>query len=258
MNGFCPLASGSKGNALFLGTKKSKILIDAGIGYKDLIERLSKIGEDLETIDAILITHDHSDHIDGLKTILAKVDLPIFANLETAKGICLSLNIMPHFKIFSTNEPFEFKDLTIFPFTIQHDTLDPVGFVIKHENFKLGICTDLGLASSFVKNSLMGCDYLYLESNHDVDMLFASKRPQHLKKRIMGRQGHLSNKECANLLESILHPNLKEIYLAHISSECNNSDLAKKLIQDLLAQKNLKINVSIAFQDKISNSTFFE
>lgn len=255
---FCPLASGSKGNAVYLSSEKSKILIDAGIGYKELISRLEQINVDINEIDAILITHEHLDHIEGLKTIIPKLDIPVFANSETARGIYESLQLLPSFKIFTTDEAFEFKDLLIYPFSIQHDTLDPVGFIIKTMGLKIGFCTDLGFVTTLVKKNLEKCDYLYLEANHDLNMLYASRRPEALKKRISGRQGHLSNKECVTLLEAILHPELKHIFLAHLSSECNSFDLVEKTIKEFVKNKNSKALVSLAYQDKISDLIHFK
>lgn len=250
---FCPLSSGSKGNSVFFGSQKTKILIDAGIGFKELSSRLEQINVRLSEIEAILITHEHFDHIDGLKTIIQKLDIPVFANSETARGIYENLKVLPSFKIFTTGETFEFKDLLIHPFSIQHDTLDPVGFTIKTSGLKVGFCTDLGFATSLVKKNLEGCDFLYLEANHDLNMLYSSRRPEILKKRISGRQGHLSNKEALSLLEAILHPKLKHVFLAHLSQECNSEELVQKLFQEYLISKNIKARVSIAYQDKVSD-----
>ena len=258
MNLFCPLASGSKGNAIYFATDKTKLLIDIGIRYKELLLRLNEINVDINDIDAILITHEHIDHIEGLKTLVGKVDIPVFTNSETAKGIYSNLQVLPRFRIFSTDESFNFNDLVIHPFSIQHDTLDPVAFVIASETFKIGICTDLGLVTSLVKNNLKECDYLYIEANHDEGMLYASKRPLYLKKRISGRQGHLSNKECISLLETILHPKLKHIYLAHQSMDCNNKDMAKKIVEDFLIKNNSEAKVSITYQEKISECITFK
>jgi phosphoribosyl 1,2-cyclic phosphodiesterase len=257
MIGFCPLASGSRGNSLYLGTKKTKILIDVGLSYKEISARLEKIGVKMDEISAILITHEHLDHIEGLKTLVGKKEIPVLTNSETAKGICKSLQINPKFKIFSTDETFEYEDLVIHPFSIQHDTLDPVAFVIQTEQIKIGICTDLGLVTSLVKMNLQGCDYLYIEANHDVNTLFSSKRPEALKKRISGRQGHLSNQEALHLIASVLHPDLKHIYLAHLSSECNNPELTKQIVEEFLKSKSSKAKISIAYQEQISDPLFF-
>ena len=133
MKGFCPLASGSKGNCLYFGSDEVKILIDAGLSLKATQSKLSEIGVSMEEIDAILITHEHGDHIAGLKPMISKYSIPVFANQETAKGILDSVDLKLRFKIFSTGEPFEFRDLEVLPFSIPHDTLDPVAFTIKTE-----------------------------------------------------------------------------------------------------------------------------
>lgn len=257
MLGFCPLASGSKGNALYLGTKKSKILIDAGLPTKVLQKRLADIGVRLEEIDGICITHEHSDHIRGLEALAEKWKIPIFANSDTAQAICSTLGIIPKFKIFTTGETFEFGDIEIHPFSIQHDAIDPVGFAIKAEDSKIGVCADLGFVTTLVAKELQGCDYLYIESNHQVSMVHSSSRPEMLKQRILSRQGHLSNEQCAGLIELIYHPGLKHIHLAHLSSECNAPELALKIVREKLAALNAATEVSIALQDAISNPVYF-
>ncbi len=258
MIGFCPLASGSKGNALYLGTDKTKILIDAGLSGKQIRERLLQIGVALEEIDAILITHEHGDHIEGLKILSAKMGISVFANMETAKGIYQSLHFLPTFKIFSTNESFSFRDLTIFPFSVQHDTPDPVGFVIEACGKKIGICSDLGFVTSLLKKNLSGLDYLYIEANHEPSMVMASNRSSLHKQRVLGRQGHLSNEESAELIASVWHPKLKHVYLAHLSQECNSEIVAKKRVEELLHQHALPVKISIAYQEKISDRIRFD
>ena len=177
MKGFCPLASGSKGNCIYVGTDKTKILIDAGLSARAISERLSEIHVSLDEIDAILITHEHTDHIRGLEQLACRRSIPVFANSDTARGIYEVLGICPTFKIFSTGEPFEFQDLEIHPFSIQHDTFDPVAFTIKVDGLKLGFCADLGFATTLVKSALKNCDYLYIEANHQPSMVHASPRP---------------------------------------------------------------------------------
>ncbi|MFA5250518.1 MAG: MBL fold metallo-hydrolase [Parachlamydiales bacterium] len=252
MTGFCPLASGSKGNAIYLGTEKTKILIDAGLSFKELSGRLLKIGESIDAIRAILITHEHMDHIEALKMIAEKKHIPVFCNAETAKGIYRTLKVLPDFQIFSSNESFAFHDLTVLPFSIQHDTLDPVGFVVRYKHLKLGFCTDLGLATTGVQKQLAGCHYLYLEANHDLGQLAASPRPESLKKRIASRQGHLSNDEAFRLLGLLLHPGLKHIFLAHLSQECNSRMLLEEKLRAFLQEKNSPASFEVAWQEKIS------
>jgi phosphoribosyl 1,2-cyclic phosphodiesterase len=247
---FCPLASGSKGNCLYLRSEKTRILIDAGLSAKATAERLATLGVKLEDIQAILITHDHADHIKGVATLAGRLGIPVFANSDTARGI-LEANggVLLPFKIFSTGETFTFADLEIHPFTVQHDTLDPVAFTIKTGNTKLGICTDLGCVTTLVRSQLQECDYLFVEANHQPSMVHACNRPAIYKQRVLSRQGHLSNEECADLVASILHNKLKHVYLAHLSSECNNPDLALMIVQEKLKSLGASVDVTIALQN---------
>jgi phosphoribosyl 1,2-cyclic phosphodiesterase len=254
VTGFCPLASGSKGNAIFIGTPKTKILIDAGISCKQIEVRLQRIGVSLRDIDAIFITHEHMDHIQGLKGIEKKYAIPVIANIQTAKGIYQQLHVMPTFYVFTTDETFSYVDIEVHPFTIQHDTLDPIAFVLKACQKKIGICTDLGFVSSHVVKNLEGCHLLYLEANHQEEMLMASPRPLAQKQRVLGRQGHLSNQECADLLSTLYHPQLEKLYLAHLSQECNAEDRALEIIKKKLPSS---LSISIALQDSISDFTSF-
>lgn len=257
MIGFCPLASGSKGNCIYLGTERTKILIDAGISCRLIQQRLEKIDVALEDIDAILVTHEHTDHIKAIQTLSSHYNIPVFANSDTAKAIYEAIRESPKFKIFSTGETFEFGDMEIHPFSVQHDALDPVAFTIRYEHLKMGFCTDLGFATSLVASQLMECDYLYLEANHEPSMVHSSARPDLFKKRVLGRQGHLSNQECGDLIVKVLNDKLKRIYLAHLSEECNTAELAIKIIQEKLRACNEEIELSIAFQDEISRPTYF-
>lgn len=258
MIGFCPLASGSKGNCIYLGTSNAKILIDAGISTKAIRNKLQEIEVKVEEIDAILITHEHSDHIAGLKGLAYKLGIPVLANHETAKGIVETFHDCPKFKIFTTGETFEFGDLEIHPFSIQHDTLDPVAFTIKCEGHKLGFCTDLGFVTSLVQHQLKDCNYLYLEANHQPSMVHASPRPMVYKQRVLGRTGHLSNEACGMLLSQIAHADLKHVHLAHLSSECNNPEVALQVISELLANHGIRLDMTVAPQDKISRAVYFQ
>ncbi len=257
MKGFCPLASGSKGNCIYFGTPTTKILIDAGISAKLIRERLKTIGVSIEEIDAVLITHEHTDHIQALDVLGCRMGIPIFANSDTAKAIYAVLDECPKFKIFSTGETFEFGDLEIHPFSVQHDAIDPVGFTIRTGGLKFGFCTDLGFVTTLVSSQLQGCDYLYIEANHEPSMVHASARPKIYKQRVLSRQGHLSNGECAKLIELIHHRDLKHIHLAHLSSECNAPELALKTIIEKLQSLQGTTEVSIAYQEMISKPIVF-
>jgi phosphoribosyl 1,2-cyclic phosphodiesterase len=257
MKGFCPLASGSKGNCIFVGTDNTRILIDAGISRRALLARLAEFNIELSTIDAILVTHEHTDHILGLNTLALKEGIPVLSNAETAKGIVSYLGDCPKFKIFSTGETFEFGDLEIHPFSIQHDTLDPVAFTIKTCGLKLGFCADLGFATTLVANHLQECDYLYLEANHEPDLVHASKRPMIYKQRVLGRCGHLSNGACADLLEKVCHASLKHVHLAHLSSECNTHELALQTIGDRLQRLGAATEYCVAPQERNARPIYF-
>ncbi|MBF5059900.1 MBL fold metallo-hydrolase [Candidatus Neptunochlamydia vexilliferae] len=250
MKRFCPLASGSKGNSLYISNGETQLLIDVGISFKALSEKLGEIDVDMGEIDAILVTHEHGDHIRGVERTAQKLDIPIFANSETAKATLKEMKSRPRFKIFSTGESFEYGGMEIHPFSIQHDTLDPVAFTIEMEGTKFGICADLGFVTTLVKARLVECDYLYLEANHEPSMVYACNRPPVYKQRVLGRQGHLSNDACAELLQEIDHPGLKHVYLAHLSSECNNPELALKKVREKVERE---LSLSIAYQEKISH-----
>lgn len=247
---FCPLASGSKGNALFVQYGDTKLLIDAGISFKALSEKLGEIDVDIGEIDAILVTHEHGDHIRGLERAALTLGIPVFANSETAKAALGEMRDRPRFKIFSTGESFEYGEMEIHPFSVQHDTLDPVAFTFRMGRLKLGVCADLGFVTTLVKAQLLECDYLYIEANHEPSMVYACNRPMVYKQRVLGRQGHLSNDSCAELLREIDHSGLKHVYLAHLSSECNNPDLALQRVRERIERD---LSLSIAYQDKVSS-----
>jgi len=258
MIGFCPLASGSKGNCIYLGTKNTKILIDAGLSGKAIKNKLSEIGVDIADIDAVLITHDHTDHIQGLRVLAYRLGIPVLANVGTATGIVERFNDTAQFKLFTTGETFEFGDIEIHPFTIQHDTADPVAFVMKFDGLKLGFCTDLGFVTSLVKNKLQGCDYLYIEANHQPSMVHSSPRPMIYKQRVLGRSGHLSNEACGQLLAEVAEDNLKQVYLAHLSQECNSPEVALETVKEQLKGTPYTPKLSIAWQDVVSEPVTFE
>jgi phosphoribosyl 1,2-cyclic phosphodiesterase len=234
MYGFCPLASGSKGNAIFIGTRETRILLDAGLTAAQLCQRLEQIGIAPDTLDALIISHEHIDHIRGLAVFAKRYKLPVLANSETARAIIEEGGEGLRFKIFATGEPFVLGDLEIKPFSVPHDTLDPVAFTVRHQQYKAAFCTDLGHATSLVKSELEKSHYLYLEANHEPSMVHASSRPAVYKQRVLGRQGHLSNHDAAALLAAVRHPGLKAVYLAHLSSECNAPAKALEVITPTL------------------------
>lgn len=257
MYGFCPLASGSSGNLIYLGTKEVKLLVDCGLSFKNIKERLAKIHVGIDQIDALLVTHEHADHIKGLEMVVKKLGIPVFCNGDTAKAICQSITERPKFKIFCTGEEFSYADIKIHPFSIQHDTVDPVGFAFEFDQIKIGLCADLGFATKLVAMHLMDCDYLYLEANHDEEMVYACPRPLLYKQRVLSRQGHLSNKGAGDLLVDIYSKKLKHVYLAHLSSECNTPEVAIDTVQKILLRNNIEVPLSIAKPHEVSEAILF-
>ncbi len=257
MIGFCPLGSGSTGNSVYLGTENAKILIDCGISFKNIKERLADIQVGIDQIDAVLITHEHADHIKGLEMIVKKLGIPVFCNGDTAKALCQMIPERPKFKIFCTGEPFTYADIKIHPFSIQHDTVDPVAFTFEFSGMKIGVCTDLGFATKLVAMHLKECDYLYLEANHAEEMVHASSRPLLYKQRVLSRQGHLSNVAAGELLVEVYHDRLKHVYLAHLSSECNTEKEALTTVQGILAKSNLSVPLSVAKPHEVSQPILF-
>lgn len=258
MSFFCPLASGSKGNSLLLHSKQGNILFDAGISAKALSEKLESFSLSLDSIKAIVITHEHHDHIAGLKTLALRHSIPILANYATAEAIVESLGECPSFKIFTTGEQFEFLGMTFFPFSTLHDSIDPIGITVSVEGKKLGICTDLGFVTQTLRHHLEKSNILYIEANHQPELVHASSRPDLYKKRVLSRTGHLSNEEAARLIVDIAHPQLERVYLAHLSSECNTPETALRIVSGIVKQHiSMQIDMSIAFQDIVSAPTFF-
>ncbi len=234
---FCVLGSGSKGNSIFVETGEAKILIDGGFSALEMGKRLENIGVSLEEIDALFISHEHIDHIKSVKVLYEKYGIKLFSNKATADEIRRILKTKMRFHVFLNNRPFVYKDMIVEPFSVFHDAVDPVGFSIKSGSFKFSVATDLGFASTALKSKMLSSDFVILESNHDEDMLMNSKRPLELKKRILGRHGHLSNSSAGGLLCDIYHRGLKNVVLAHLSEECNAPSLAVDTVKNMLLEK---------------------
>lgn len=257
MDGFCPLASGSRGNALYIGTKKTKLLVDCGLSAKNIKDRLAHINVDIAELQAIIITHEHGDHIQGLKVLASKYGIPVYANNETAKAIARSFDTRPKFKIFTTGDAFTIEDIEIKPFRVMHDAADPVAFTLQTDSFKIGICTDLGFVTKTVENQLKGCDLLYVEANHEPELVMNSKRPPVYKQRVLGRSGHLSNNSCAELICNVYNENLRQVYLAHLSQECNTPEQALQVVGEILHKSGINVPLTVAHQDTPSRATLF-
>lgn len=250
----CILASGSSGNAILLWTPEGAILVDAGISAKQLKLRIAGTGVDPSSIQAVVLTHEHSDHVCGVSVFARQLDIPVYANAGTAEALLQRRQTGDiRFKIFSTGSSFSISGMELTPFPIPHDACEPVGFVVRSGECKAAVATDIGMPTTLLRTRLRDCDALVLESNHDEDMLRNSDRPWAMKQRILGRQGHLSNEATGELLREIASARLRQVFLAHLSEDCNTHDLALMTARRALAaagQPNARVDV--ARPDQIS------
>lgn len=253
-----PLSSGSKGNLTFLSSKDTKILIDCGLAMKHVLDRLDKAQIDPEEIDAILLTHEHSDHIKGLDVFARRFETPVLCTNQMALHLKNECGFHLNYKIFSKDEPFTYGSIHVDPFPVSHDACDPVAFVFTVQGIRIGHCTDLGFVSTLVAKKLEGCDLLLLESNHDVNMVHSSTRPMVYKKRVLSRHGHLSNESSSELVEHIYHKGLKRLYLGHLSEECNHPEKALGIHKERLKDVQNDLEILIALQHEISEKTDLE
>ncbi len=216
----CSLASGSKGNSLFVSCNNISILIDAGLSGVEIQRRLNAVELEPESLEAIIITHEHSDHVKGAGVLHRRYNIPVYITRKTWQASS-NLGEIKDLRFFECGKPFQINQIQINPFSISHDAIDPVGLTLEYKTCKLGIATDLGIATNLVKDHLNNSNILYLESNHDPDMLINGSYPWHLKQRIKGRTGHLSNIDAKNLILELETQNLKHVILAHLSEENN-------------------------------------
>ena len=240
-----PLASGSKGNSLFVSWGKNSILIDAGLSGIEIERRLNARNQSPENLTAILVTHEHSDHIRGVGILSRRYNIPVYISNNTYKKAASNLGKLADFQLFNCGKSFKIDNMEISPFTISHDAVDPAGFTLEQNSKKIGIATDLGVATNLVKEYLKNCSFLYLESNHDPDMLINGPYPWYLKQRIKSKQGHLSNIDTKELLSELNNENLKHVTLAHLSEENNTPEKAFNAAKAGLNDSNVEIEVAM-------------
>ena len=245
----CSLGSGSRGNCIFIGTSKTKILIDAGFSALKIKDRLLEIGEHISNIDAILISHEHTDHIRGAKTLSNFNKIPVFYSKDFPEYFHKKVKFKD---FFVSGEEFKINDFAIESFFIPHDAQDPVGFCVKFKDIKISIATDFGKINNLIIDKISNSNILFLEFNHDEDLLLNGPYPWELKQRILSSFGHLSNSSAVSLLNEVAWEGLSDIFISHIS-EKNNSFLK---IQEELSSNFKFINFSIKFhfthQEKVS------
>ena len=249
------LGSGSAGNCAYVETEEARILVDAGFSARQIRQRLAGIGRTPENLSGILITHEHSDHISGLLALAGKLKLPIYCNRATQEATLWSfkskwsskanpaLNGLDgsdaasklDWRLFRTGDSFELNDVLVETFSIPHDAQDPVGFLLRAQDTKIGFATDLGHVTKLVVERIRTANVLVLEANHDVKLLQeCPHRPWALKQRILGRHGHLSNEAAADAVEQIMSADLRTLYLGHLSRECNRPELAYRVVNERL------------------------
>ena len=234
---FTILGSGSSGNASYLETPGARVLIDCGFSAKRIRTGLLELDRTPERLDGILITHEHSDHITGLKVLAAKLGIPVYCNRHTAGEIRHHHDCNFDFQLFETGNSFEIGDLVVDTFPIPHDAVDPVGFTLHTPAVQIGFLTDLGHGTRLIADRVRKAEVLLLETNHDVDMLNNDPhRPWSLKQRIFSRHGHLSNGGAADFLQQLVHPDLQHIFCVHLSRDCNTPELVREEITQKLSQ----------------------
>jgi phosphoribosyl 1,2-cyclic phosphodiesterase len=252
------LGSGSNGNSSLLSTSKTTILVDAGFSCKEICRRMTVAGFDPQSLGAVLITHEHGDHVDGLFVLAKKLRVPVFMTAATHQAWWRYARDkydgkhLQRLEIFSAGVGFQVGDVEVMPFTIPHDAVDPVGFTFRAEGVKVGVVTDLGYLPENVKHYVQGCHCLMIESNHDLEMLRTGPYPWPVKQRVLSKKGHLSNEALAEFFSADYDGNAAYLVLAHLSEQNNHPEVAKGAAERALgARSNLLQNrLMLALQDQ--------
>jgi len=227
---FASLGSGSDGNGLVVEAAGTCVLVDCGFGVKDTVWRLARLGLEPSSITAILVTHEHGDHICGVPAFAARYEIPVWATFGTLAEVSIRFEGMTRVYGFDSHDHFAIDALEVRPFAVPHDAREPVQYVISDGAHRLGVLTDIGVSTAHVEASLSGCDALVLECNHDLEMLARGDYPFQLKQRIAGRFGHLHNEAAAALLARLDTSHLAHIIAAHLSRENNTPELARNAL----------------------------
>ncbi len=234
----CVLGSGSKGNCTLLATEKTRLLIDAGLNRKETYARLAAVGERTDGFDALIISHEHTDHISGLRLLALDLKIPVYISPATRDALPSDRKIRA-IEHFTPGRKFTVGDVEITPFAIPHDAVDPVAFTFETQGIKIGVVTDLGYIPEVVKQHVRGCHCLVFESNHDLEMLKVGPYPWYVKQRVMSRQGHLSNHATAGFLTEDYDGVAQVLVLAHLSETNNHPEIARLTAQEALERRRL-------------------
>ena len=241
----CMLASGSRGNSIYVSGGGVSVLIDAGLSGVEIERRMTSRGLSMKGVDAIIVSHEHTDHIHGVGVLARRYGLPVYLAPKTLENGNPQFGALPEVHHFTCGRPFCLNGLNIRPFSISHDAGDPAGFTIAENGVKIGIATDLGIATAVVREHLKGCRCLVLEANHDPLMLEHGPYPWPVKQRVKGRTGHLSNASSRDLLMDILHDKMSHVILAHLSQTNNTPEKALAEVTRNLPDTRLKVSVAL-------------
>lgn len=247
----CLLASGSRGNSALIEVDGTRLLIDAGLSGRETERRLAPLGLTGDDLHAILVTHEHHDHVTGIGPLARRYSIPVFIDEQTHRALP-RLGSLERLNYFTAGEDFTVHDLQIDPFSTTHDAINPVGFSIRSSEGKIGFVTDLGCATRLVLEQLKEARVLVLEANHDEQMLLDGPYPWHLKERIRSRHGHLSNHDCARMLADLAWPGLEALFLAHLSEENNCPELCAQQLGSVLARHNRHSRLIVGQQQQAS------
>ncbi len=228
---------------MFVGCCDQSILVDAGLSGIETQKRLLAVGVAPENLTAIIITHEHSDHVKGAGVLSRRFDIPVYITPKTFQA-CSGLGKIQDIRFFDCGKPFQIDPICITPFSISHDATDPVGMTLEYNGHKIGVATDLGIATNLVKDHLKNSSLLYLESNHDLEMLLNGPYPWHLKQRIKSRTGHLSNEDAMHLVKELKTDRLKHVILAHLSEENNCPKKAANEVSQSLNASGICLHVA--------------
>ncbi|MFF2877491.1 MBL fold metallo-hydrolase [Gottfriedia sp. NPDC057991] len=248
---FSVLASGSTGNALYVGTEKTKLLVDTGLSGKAMESLFKEINKDIKEVSGILVTHEHSDHIKGLGVLARRYQIPIYANEKTWKAMNHLIGEIPTEQkfIFNMETTIQFGDIEVESFGVSHDAAEPMFYVFHHNEKKFVTITDTGYVSDRMKGIISNADMYIFESNHDVEMLRMGRYPWSIKRRILSDVGHVSNEDAALAMADVIGDKTKRIYLAHLSQDNNMKELARMSVTQTLEGKGFEVGMQFEIHD---------
>ena len=250
---FQVLASGSKGNAILVSSPRTHILLDVGLTGKELVRRLDRSPTTAKHLDALVLTHEHRDHISGAGVLSRRFELPVYLSRGTLENLPPQIGAFSSVQLFQAGVTFTIGDLQLQAFAISHDAGEPVGFIVEHEGVRLGVCTDIGTVTQLVRTRMQGCHGLILEANHDSKLLLNGPYPWHLKQRIRSRHGHLCNEDTFELLRTLFHEALQSVVFAHLSEVNNHPSLVVESVEGFRRHSDAHdIRFEIGRQDEVA------